>query len=499
MGTLWTPTSTHNPEPLYYTKRNPARETKGPEIVNFLARCAPKPIQPMPWQRDFYDLIGEIDPDTGGLWYRTVILILPRQGGKTTLLRGKMAHRGITQKGAKMLYTAQDRNKARQRLEETIYDPLSLSQLSKALGRPRWQAGSEAVRFTNRSIIRIESLTKTAGHGDTLDEAYIDEAFAHTDFRIEQNVKPTMITVQGAQMIIASAAGGFESTYLLTKRDRGRALVEMGKDSRTAYVEYSAPLDADPLDPATFLAAHPAITHTIQLADIEDDRINMDTLEFNRAYLGWWPTEEDIQTVIPMNLWKQNYVDPDIATWYGEPIWSIDVAPDRTWASIGLAARSFDPAATCFLEVIDQRNSGTDWIIRQEGDGYVGRIRDLSNRFGGRRVVVDGSGPGGALALDLEAAGFEVYRCTAKDKADACGKFFDDTTQGHVKYLDDPVLTGAMKAAEKVQAMAGESWVFSRGKSHADISPLYAATFARFAFAKFAPVMYDPLDSVLGA
>ena len=125
----------------------------------------------MPWQRDFLDIIGEIDPETGLLWYRTVILILPRQGGKTTLLRGKIAHRGITQAGAQMLYTAQDRNKARQRLEETIYNPLSMSPLAPALGRPRWAAGSEAMRFINRSVCRIESLTKTAGHGDTLDEA----------------------------------------------------------------------------------------------------------------------------------------------------------------------------------------------------------------------------------------------------------------------------------------------------------------------------------------
>jgi phage terminase large subunit-like protein len=454
----------------------------------------------MPWQRDFYDLIGEIDPATGDLWYRTVILILPRQGGKTTLLRGKMAHRGITQRDAKMLYTAQDRNKARQRLEETIYNPLSASPLGKALGKPRWQAGSESVRFTNRSVIRIESLSLTAGHGDTLDEAYIDEAFAHRDNRIEQNVTPTMITVQGAQKLITSAAGGAESSFLLTKRDRGRALVQLGKDSRTAYVEYSAPENADPYDPATFLLAHPAITHTIQLSDIEDDRIGMDELEFNRAYLGWWPTEQDEDTVIPMRLWKENYLDPEDAAWFGEPIWAVDVAPNWKQTSIALAARSYDPAAGCFVEVIDQRDTGTDWIIRRESDGtYTGKLVDLSNRFGGRRVVLDGSGAANALALDLEQAGFDVYRTTASDKAAACKKFFDDATQGGIRYMDDPLLTNAMRAAVKVQALSGESWVFSRGKSHADITPLYSALLARYAFLKFAPAMYDPLDSVLDA
>lgn len=475
-----------NPEPLYYTKRNPLRDTLGPEVAKVMERSQKKRMPPMPWQREFLDVACELDPATGLFWYRTCILILPRQGGKTTLTRGRANYRAIVQPGAQILYTAQDRNKARQRMEKTIYEPLRDSALGKHMGRPRWAPGSEVVRWRNGSELRIESLSKTAGHGDTLDDAFIDEAFAHKDNRIEQNVSPTMITVQGAQKWITSAAGSMESPFLMAKRDQGRELVKFEQDSRTLYWEYSAPLDADPDDPATYLACHPAIGHTIRLEDVMDERVNMDAEEFERAYLGWWPTIKAEDWPIPKGKWAANYVSEYADTWQGKPLWCIDISPDRSWASIGLAAKSYDPEARAFIEVVDHEE-GTAWLLP--------RLVDLASRFGGRRVVIDGSGAAGALEVDLELAKFEVIRLSPKERMDACGALYDDVIKGKVKYLEDPVLTGALQSASKIRAVGGEAWIFSRGKSRADITPLYAVTLARHAFTTL-PAEYDVMDTI---
>lgn len=476
----------NDPEPLYSTKRT-NRETVGPQIIKVLSRCGPKLITPMPWQTHVADIVGEIDPATGKLWYRSYVLIVPRQAGKTTFVRGKLTHRALSQPASNMLYTAQDRNKARQRLEQTIYDPLVAGPLGKYLGKPRWAAGSEAIRWKNKSALRIESLSLTAGHGDTLDEAAIDEAFAHRDNRIEQNVSPTMITVQGAQKGIMSAAGGLESLFLWRKVETGRAMVEMGGDSRTAYIEYGAPMDADPNDPATYINSHPAIGWTIQLEDVINERNDMDPAEFERAYLSWWPKPETAATVFPREAWDANFTNEDFDVWFGDPMWSVDVSPNRQWASIALAAKSYDPAKRCFVEVIDH-DEGTHWVVN--------RLLDLSSRFGGRRVAVDSSGAASALVQDLEDAGLEVVRLSAHDRIDACGAIYDDVVQGKVAYLNDPVLNAAMRSASKINASGGEAWVFSRGKSMADITPLYAATLARFAFVKLNPEDYDVESSV---
>jgi Phage Terminase len=475
--------------PLYATARNPNRETLGPEVAQILAVADRKRIDPMPWQRQVLDVACEIDPRTGLYWYRKVIVIVPRQAGKTTMTRGKLTHRALSWEGANMMYTAQDRNMARRRLQKTIYQPLKRSLLAPTLGKPNWQNGQEAVNWKNGSELIIISNSETSGHGDTLHEVHVDEAFAHRDSHIEQNVSPTMITVQGSQLWTTSAAGGLNSHYLAGKVELGRALVQANDpSSRVCYIEYSAPLDADREDPRTWLMCHPAIGYTIQAEDIraELDAMASNPAEFDRAYLGWWPSGQAEETVIPRAAWYANFVDPAMPTWRGMPTWSVDVSPDRSWASIGLAAQSYNPESRAFVEVIDHMQEGTGWI--------VARLRDLRARFGGFRVILDGSGSATSLIEDLEADGWTVDKVTAREKADACGGLYDDALQHRVHYLDDDVLNTAMTSATKVNAYGGEAWIFNRGKSRADITPLYAVTLARYGHVKY--FVGDPLSQL---
>jgi phage terminase large subunit-like protein len=479
---------TFDPAPRFATQRNPSRATLGGQVAKVFAMMGEPP---MPWQRQALDVACEIDPATGLYWYRTVIIIVLRQAGKTTLSRGKLAHRALSHPYAKMLYTAQDRNKALKRLRESIYEPLSRSphpMISQSLAKPRWAAGSEMVRWRNGSQLTIDAVSKTSGHGDTLDEAHIDEAFAHRDARIDANVSPTMITVKGAQKWITSAAGEFESHYLRSKLELGRALVQSGQESRTCYIEYSADPDLDPDDPATYLC-HPALGHTIRLEDIIDERTNMDADEFERAYLGWWPKAKAPDPPISLEAWESNYADPKdpAGLWLGTPIWSVDVSPDREWTSIGLAAESTDPRRRCFLEVIE-RQDGTEHAVE--------RLRQLREEHGGDRVALDATGAASSLAQDLEDEGFEVVRMNSRERVEACGGLADDALYSRLRFLDDQLLTDAMKSAAKLRISGGDAWIFSRGKSLADISPLYAAVIARWAFARFRPSTYTIGDSL---
>jgi hypothetical protein len=478
--------------PYRATQRNPQRETLGGQVSKVFGMID-KPA--MPWQRQALDVACEIDPATGLYWYRTVIIVVLRQAGKTTMTRGKLTHRALSQPGAKMLYTAQDRNKALERLKESIYEPLSRAphpMIAGGLAKPRWAAGSELVRWRNGSQLKIDAVSKTSGHGATLDEVHIDEAFAHRDNRIEQNVSPTLITVKGSQKWITSAAGEFESNFLRSKVAMGRALVESGQESRTCYIEYSADPGADPDDPDTYLC-HPAIGYTIGLEDIIDERTNMEADEFERAYLGWWPKAKVPDPVIPLASWSTNLADADdpAGLWHGTPIWTVDVSPDRENASIGLAAESADPGARCFLEVIE----------RQEGTSHViDRLIQLRREHGGDQVALDAAGAAGSLIADLEAVEdsdggpFEVIEMSGRERAAAVGAFYDDSLIGRLRFLDDPLLTDAMKAAAKLKS--GDAWIFSRGRSLADISPLYAVTIARWAYVKLRPQTYTIGDSL---
>lgn len=481
--------------PRFATPRNPNRQTLGPKVAKVLKASDPmiQNADPMPWQRDALDVACEIDPATGLFWYRTVVLIVPRQAGKTSLSRGKVSHRCLTDRHP-VLYTAQDRNKSLRRLQKDFYEPLSRSPLAPFLGRPRWSNGSEVVRWKTGAEIFIDAPNSQSGaHGETIPEAHIDEAFAHADARIEQGVSPALITVKGSQKWITSAAGNSESHFLWGKVEAGRARIEaLAHDpmklteSRTCYIEYSAPVDADRDDPATWLAAHPAIGYTIDLSDMAGEHESLDAAEFDRAYLGWWPKAAEAPKVFPIEAWNECALPEDADAWNGEPVWSVDVAPDRSFSAIGMAAKAV-AQGRIFGEVI-KHDPGTAWVV-------AGLIK-LRSVFGGNLVVIDAAGSAGSLERDLLDEGFEVRRLAAREKVDACGGIFDAVLERDFAHLGDPVLDGAMAGAAKRNMGAGDGgFIWVRGKSLQDITPLYAVTLAWFVMREQLGEDYDPDES----
>ena len=49
----------------------------------------------MPWQQHVADVALEVDPATGLLAYREVVVTIPRQSGKSSLALAIMVHRAI--------------------------------------------------------------------------------------------------------------------------------------------------------------------------------------------------------------------------------------------------------------------------------------------------------------------------------------------------------------------------------------------------------------------
>ena len=209
--------------PRFGTQRNPDRPTLGP-AVGAVSRKLGKPF--MPWQQYVADVVMELDPVTLLLVYDEMGLTIPRQQGKSTWVEAKSAHRCTATKffGPRqhVVYTAQTRQKAREKWEEDFIPCLEASRDFRARARPHWGNGNEHVRFANGSRWGLEANTEKAGHGSTLDEAHIDEAFAHRDFRLEQAFRPAQITRLNKLLAWISTAGWIDnSEYLREKVDFG--------------------------------------------------------------------------------------------------------------------------------------------------------------------------------------------------------------------------------------------------------------------------------------
>lgn len=450
----------------------------------------------LPWQRHVADVALEVNPDTGGLVYDEVRLTVPRQSGKTTLLLAVLVHRALAAKAfggrQRLIYTAQSRNDAREKLLEDFVPVLDESRYMRGRYRVRRANGSEGIKFAGGSRLGLIASKKESGHGPTCDVGCIDEAFAQRDDRLEQSLGPTMITRPAPQLWIVSTQGDDDSTYLNTKVETGRQLIRDGvTQTSIAYFEWSAADsfddlgELDPADPAVWRSCMPALGLTVTEDRIRAryESMSQDPKEgvggFCRAFLNI-RRAGTVLSVIPLGWWRA-CADPggQVA---GRIVLAVDVDNERAWGAIALAGRRADGLPQ--LEIL-RREPGTDWIV-EAAAGY-------SQRNNRAPVVVDAAGPAASLVSDLRARKVDVVITNAGDMAQACGRTYDAVRDGAVRHLGDPVLEAALKGADK--RVLGDAWAWRRRTSSADICPLVAATLALWGLATI-PEAVDPLSQI---
>jgi len=445
--------------PRFSTARNRSRATYGPRVGQ-VAQLLGKPL--MPWQQQVADIALEVDPDTGLLAYREIVLMISRQAGKTTLGTAVKTHRCLGfGEPQNVLYTAQDRIHALAKWEDDQVPLLQASPLSR-LFTVRRQRGQEAIRWANGSRWGITAPNESAGHSQTLDLGFVDEAWARVDNKLETGLSPTMITRPCPQLWIVSTAGTVASTWLRGKVDAGRGQ----PDGRgTAYFEWSAPADADPGDPATWWGCIPSLGHTVTEDAIRAEYDRLDPEAFARSYCNQWPDAipHTQWLIIAEQAWR-SLADPQSRI-VGRPAFAIDVSPDRQWATIAAAGRRTDGLPT--IEIVDHA-PGVGWVVP--------RVAELVERHSPSAVVVDPGSAAGGLLPALDAAGIVTVRPTARDVAASAGMLFDGVADGGLRHLGQHQLDAA--AAGAVQRPLGDQWAWNRRGSTVVITPLVAASLA---------------------
>lgn len=399
----------------------------------------------------------ELIPGTHVPIYREVVITVPRQNGKTSLVLALEIHRALRWgTPQRIVYTAQTGSDAGQKILEDQVPVIEGSRLAVAVQSVRKANGHEGILFKTGSRIDTMASKKSSGHGRSVDLAVIDEAFDDFDDRREQALIPAMSTRESAQMLVISTAGFDRSVYLKRKFDTGRASVANGVSEVTAFFEWSAPQDAAIDDPETWKACMPAFGRTISERTIRHALGSMAEGEFRRAFLNQWTSSDE--RVIPAALWNAACTDdvcPD-----GRLVVALDVNPERSAASICVADDSGR------VELVDQA-AGVGWVVAS--------VVEIAKQFDAD-VVLDSYGPAGSLAAEIEAEGITVHAYAAKDMTAACGRFYDAVADGKVKIRRHVALDAAAAAARK--RTVGDSWLWGRKDSAEDVSPLIAATLA---------------------
>ena len=484
--------------PRWGTMRNFDRQTYGPKVAK-IAKALGTPL--MPWQRYAVDVGLEIDPETGLLFHRGVDITVPRQSGKTSVVLPTAVWRAMFRPRQRIVYGAQSGVAAREKWEDEHLPMLEAARALKGRWRARKANGREAILWRNGSIHGLLASTEKAGHGKTLDAAFLDEYFGQVDYRSDQAVGPAMITRADAQKWRLSTAGTSKSVPFNAMRARGRAAVESGRASTIAFMDWCALPGMPRDDPATWRTCSPALCpapvrgvcrcskdwrHTVteRALQAELETYADELEEFDRAYLNIARDLNELAgdpNVPSLEEWN---LLADVEAPSGDVVaLAVDFTPDRGWASI--VAVGDTPGGLPLLKVLDH-GAGMGWVM--------GRLVQLHERLKPVCVVVDDKSAAGTLILPLEKAGIprmppphddprqgpqrgQLWIPTVQQLGAACGSFTDTVRQGQIVHLAQEEMTVALDGA-KTRPLGDGAWAWGRKIASADISPLVAATLA---------------------
>ena len=452
--------------PLYVSPRTPGAPTYGPAAAALMAWENRKA---MPWQVDALDRALELD-DEGRWKWRTVVVTVPRQNGKTTPGRAVVRHRLVYPPASgwglgdlvDVLGVADKRELARETWDIVTRSFETPARRRLMAHRPRRANGDETLGLITGGRYRIAAANENAGHGWSLDLVWLDELW-NIGAAIAQGVLPAQRARPNPQTWITSTAGTDGSEWL-------KSWVELGRAGApgVCLIEYGAPDDADPADPATWAPANPALGHTLREAELADAFRTMELAEFERAHLNRWTTTAT--RAIPPAWWAAAG-DPDAAVpaTVGRVAVALDLDVNRNAGAVAIAGLD---AGRTVVELVDHR-PGTDWL--------AARALDLWRRWRPAAIYLDPFGPANTVADELDRLRVPVVRVNAGQLTAACAGLYDDLRDDRFRHRRQAALDSAVDGA--VRRTVLDRWAFSRGNSAADISPLNAATLARYALA----------------
>lgn len=469
--------------PRWGTARNPDRATYGPNVAEISAEFG-KPFQP--WQHYLANTALEIDPVTGLLVYETVIVTLPRQQGKTCITISLMSWRAMSRPLQTIVYAAQTRTAALEKLRDDHEPTLARSVYSDRY-EPSWATNAEKLRFDNGSIWGIQATTKTAGHGPTLDLGVLDEGWSQVDNRVDQAWLPAMMT-RDSQMWLPSTMGTDASTYFNGKVDTGREAVDAGVQEGIAYFEWSAETDADPNDPATWRSCMPALGHTVTESKIRSAQMTLADQpgEFARAYCNI--KQGDVKQLSLINMKHFETLAKPRSRVQAPFAFGIEISHDRAWWSAAVVGMRPDELMHC--EIV-MHSTNLELIVPW--------LKKRVKRWRPCGVGIDFGGQAGSLKVDLANEKFKIWTPELQERdpeeaaasmltvldmrevAQASGEMFSAIVQGKIVWLGAGQSPLSKAVAGAKTRPLGEAWAWAR-RGNSVITPLVALTFARWVY-----------------
>jgi hypothetical protein len=250
----------------------------------------------------------------------------------------------------------------------------------------------------------------------------------------------------------------------------------LGGDDDTAWIEFGgdpdyeptpAPADLSAKDWQQIAKANPSYPDDTPREAILRMRKKLGHDSFRREGMGIWDEITATLAVVPASVWADHITEELPAQDAPPAAIGLDRWHDGTTAIAG-AWKQGDSTHVELLAVdaVMETTGVVDYLVERAG-------RKIP-------VLIAADSPAASLAADLIARKVKVKLLSGPDFARSCQAFVDDAIDGPMTHGAQPQLDGALAGATKLAHGKAGAWVWDRRQPDNDISPLVAATLARF-------------------
>lgn len=433
---LWTP-----PE------RELTRETsRGYEVADFADQVLGMPL--LPWQRWLFVHALELDR-SGGFRYRTVVVLVARQNGKTAAMVVLALWRLFLDGARLVVGTAQDLSIAREAWLEAVAHCRSNAELAEEINKPRYVNGDEHLPLRNGSRYLIKPTTRDATRGLSVDLLLLDELRKQRTWEAWAAASKTTMARPNGQTWAFSNAGDDESVVLNHLREAALS----GRDPSIGLFEWSGEDGCELDDREAWQQANPSLGHLLPESSLKSS-LATDPPEVFRTEVLCQKVDV-IDSAIDLSSWEACRDAGGTLEGLRDRVAAcVDVAPDGQHVTLAAAAES--DVGHVRVEVVEAWESTEQ--ARQELPGLLEQVDPIE-------VAWFPAGP--AAAIGPELRGMEARELTGGEVKEVCQEFADLVSARRVLHPGDPLLDAHVAGAQKTEQ--GDGWRFTRrGAGHVD-------------------------------
>lgn len=453
----------------------------------------------LPWQ--MWLLIHALELNADGTYrFRTVVLLVARQNGKSTLMLVLALWRMYADGAPLVIGTAQNLDVSEELWGAAVELAESIPELAELIEHVDKTNGKKALRLTSGERYKVAAASRRGGRGLTGDLILLDELREHQSWDAWAAVTKTTMTRAMAQVWAGSNAGDAASIVLRFLRMAAHLILgdPDGINADAIAVEVPAEFEEDAADEDSlgifewsaepgcsiwdrdgWAQANPSMGHipSMERAIASAAKTDPEWVFRTEVLCQWFAGTSD--GPFPAGSWLQG-TDNESRFADGEPVVAcIDVSWDRSLAHIAFAGYRDDGVP--HVEVVASR-AGTDWVL-----DWL-ESPDRTRTIKGVVWQVNGA-PVSSLTDDLKKSDLPLIEWQGADLGRATGMFYDLVRQV-VPSEDDPLKPDDLKpgvyhrtqplldvaANTAVTKPSADLWLWDRAKSPTDIAPLVAVT-----------------------